>query len=526
VSHVVRRLLRRPSFGTLAALIGAALVVVLATPLVGSARPKESHRATAAPRATAAAVHGRGGIAVGGRAPRKFAAAAVGAQLRVIGHGQRALFVYSGRHARALAKTGRSAGLPTAPAPKEPVAAVAPAILGRGALHEPLHVDVGRWTSAEPVAFTFQWQRCAQPVGDCVAIRGADAPDFTPEAFNARPGDLLRVVVSAWTASGGTTVVSPPTRPVEGTRPEAVRPAAIHGDPRDGGRVAATAGEWASLEPFTLEFQWQRCAADGASCADIAGATAPDYVAGPLDVGSRLRAVVRAADGTGAASEPSALSDVVAAEKPRAADPPRLVGRGAVGASVLALAQYWYGTPPFTRDFQWLRCDASGKVCLPIAGATSQRYTVTAADSGGAVAVEVTAHNAAGPGSTISEPLAIEPPEASNAPPPGTTTDVPDTPKRSLSSARRALTTCVQNPTIVSPPGQSPTGSIHVGGTITITTPGSWSPPAGTCPDWDYDYAWFRDGGLLSHAKGTPPGNTTYGTGGADLGHSIEAQIT
>jgi hypothetical protein len=40
--------------------------------------------------------------------------------------------------------------------------------------------------------------------------------------------------------------------------------------------------------------------------------------------------------------------------------------------------------------YQWLRCDASGGSCVPIAGATSSSYTLTSADAGHTIKVAVT----------------------------------------------------------------------------------------------------------------------------------------
>jgi hypothetical protein len=41
--------------------------------------------------------------------------------------------------------------------------------------------------------------------------------------------------------------------------------------------------------------------------------------------------------------------------------------------------------------YAWSRCNPNGRVCAPIAGATSSTYKVTAADSGHALVAIVTA---------------------------------------------------------------------------------------------------------------------------------------
>src|SRR5690606_32214841 len=42
----------------------------------------------------------------------------------------------------------------------------------------------------------------------------------------------------------------------------------------------------------------------------------------------------------------------------------------------------WAGPDSDGRRYQWLRCDASGDACLPIAGASGATYELTPADAG------------------------------------------------------------------------------------------------------------------------------------------------
>jgi hypothetical protein len=87
---------------------------------------------------------------------------------------------------------------------------------------------------------------------------------------------------------------------------------AIVGSTQDGQLLAANDGEWSGTNPMTFTYQWQRCDANGAACANIAGATAKVYRAATADVSHRLRVRVTASNTTGTASETSPASAAVA----------------------------------------------------------------------------------------------------------------------------------------------------------------------------------------------------------------------
>jgi hypothetical protein len=83
---------------------------------------------------------------------------------------------------------------------------------------------------------------------------------------------------------------------------------------------------------------------------------------------------------------------------------PAIVGAAKVGETLTGGDGRWSGTEPLSYARQWLRCDDTGGGCVEIAGATGQRYTLTAADSGKRVRYRVTASNAAGSSPAISAP--------------------------------------------------------------------------------------------------------------------------
>ena len=70
---------------------------------------------------------------------------------------------------------------------------------------------------------------------------------------------------------------------------------------------------WSGTPPISYAYQWRRCNSTGASCVDVAGATAATLTLAPTDVGSTFRIVVTASNGIGSSTYRSA----VLADSPR-----------------------------------------------------------------------------------------------------------------------------------------------------------------------------------------------------------------
>jgi len=84
--------------------------------------------------------------------------------------------------------------------------------------------------------------------------------------------------------------------------------------------------------------------------------------------------------------------------------PPVIVGTPWVGAQVTAFHGQWTNSPTTYSD-QWLRCDASGAACTPIAGATNPIYVLAGSDVGATIRVQETA---SGSGSTSAPALSAQ----------------------------------------------------------------------------------------------------------------------
>lgn len=89
--------------------------------------------------------------------------------------------------------------------------------------------------------------------------------------------------------------------------PQNTRPPKVSGQARVGAKLKGSRGTWTGKPKPTYRYQWQRCSADGTSCAEIAGAVARAYKVGAGDVGSDLRLVVSAENMVGPASASSPL---------------------------------------------------------------------------------------------------------------------------------------------------------------------------------------------------------------------------
>jgi hypothetical protein len=144
----------------------------------------------------------------------------------------------------------------------------------------------------------------------------------------------------------------------------------------------------------SLAYQWLRCAADGAGCTAIAGATSATHVAVAADAGHRLETRITATNVVGSVEALSRLSGIVIAA-PRIEKAPHISGRSRIGRRLTASPGTWSG-PPNAYGYQWLRCNARGRACHAIRHATRARFRLTRLDAGRRLRVRVTAVNAAG----------------------------------------------------------------------------------------------------------------------------------
>jgi hypothetical protein len=189
-------------------------------------------------------------------------------------------------------------------------------------------------------------------------------------------------------------------------------PPTIAGTAQQGSTLTAENGTWQN-GPTAFEYQWQRCNASGASCANVTNATARTYRLTGSDVGRTMRVRVLAVNADGSATADSAPTAVVTGTgaAPRNTERPTVSGTARVGQTLTAGNGSWTANPS-SFAYQWQRCDADGSNCGGVSGATARTYLVRTADIGFRLRVLVTARNDRGSATASSGVTAIVAPAA------------------------------------------------------------------------------------------------------------------
>ncbi len=270
-----------------------------------------------------------------------------------------------------------------------------PTVTPTTGLHESdvVTADPGTWAGAGTITYDYQWQACTSP-SSCSPISGATTTTYQLTA--AEVGKTIKVVVTATNASGSDSATSAATTGVAGGEPSNTAAPSISGDAIDGEALTSTTGTWSGDEPIGYSRQWLRCDTDGEDCSPIAGETGETYTLTPADVGATIRVAVTASNALASVAATSAETDPVAGRAPDNTALPSIDGAAAEGSLLTATSGTWDGTEPISYAYRWRRCAGSGGSCSDIAGATSDTYTLGAADVGAAIRVAVTATNVAG----------------------------------------------------------------------------------------------------------------------------------
>jgi hypothetical protein len=262
----------------------------------------------------------------------------------------------------------------------------------------------------------------------------------------------------------------------------------VGGTAQDGTTLTANPGSWNGTGPLTYTYQWQRCDAAGASCADIPAATHSTYTPTSADIGSTIRVIVTVTNDAGFTSVTSAATAITVPPAPVSTAPPVVPASATQGQGLTADPGSWSGAGTITNTYQWQRCDANGANCQDIAGATHSTYTPTSDDVGGTVRVVVGATNAGGAAAPVtSAPIAI----GAAGPPVNTI------------------------PPAVGGPGAQ--------GKALTADPGIWE---GTGPV-SYTYQWQRCDAKGVNCQDIPAATgNTYIPAAEDVGHTLRAVVT
>ena len=241
-----------------------------------------------------------------------------------------------------------------------------PTVTGAAQVGVKLKASPGTWSPSD-ATYSYQWYAAGSPVA------GATRRGFTPGAEQL--GKRIRVQVTA-TATGGQTGVAK-SAATAATAPGDLgltAPPTVTGTPQVGLQLSATTGTWSTSA--TYSFQWQD------DQGPIPGATDSTFTPSAAQLGRPLQVVVTATrDGY---STEQSTSVATAAVQPGTIDVqamPTITGDAQVDQTLVAKAGSW--SPAAEPAFQWLVDGA------PVAGATGDSYTPSAADLRKQVSVQI-----------------------------------------------------------------------------------------------------------------------------------------
>ncbi len=292
---------------------------------------------------------------------------------------------------------------PTGPVvPAAPTNEAPPTIGGTAEAGETLSASPGTWTGS-PTSYAYQWEDCNSAGEECDEVSGATSPSYELTASDV--GHTVVVVVTASNAGGSTSVASSPTAVVaaELTAPTNEVAPSISGSALVGKQLSASPGRWTG-HPTSYAYQWEDCNAAGEECDEVSGAKSSTYELTASDVGHTVRVVVTAKNATGATPASSEATAVVVAQSPAAPANtalPVISGSAVEGQTLSASSGTWTDSPT-SYAYQWEDCNAAGKECKEISGATSPSRKLASGDVGHTIRVVVKATNAGGTGKATS----------------------------------------------------------------------------------------------------------------------------
>jgi hypothetical protein len=274
---------------------------------------------------------------------------------------------------------------------------VQPAISGSAALGGSIQVDTGKWQPT-PKSVTYQWIRCNAHGRGCSPIIGDRGPSHAivrrdvkhalVAIVQAMTGATSRAVLSRASGEVGGTGPTPPAGgnppqpPAAVTAPVATAMPTVGTAVRQGKKLTGAQGTW-SGSGIQYAFQWYRCDPAGAHCRSIHGSTKATYTAVAADVGNTLGLTVRATNSAGTASAYASLVGPITSKNSPlyATAQPSISGNPVPGQTLQVTTGSW-SERPSGYAYKWMRCNANGRVCSVIPGATASTFGLTAADVG------------------------------------------------------------------------------------------------------------------------------------------------
>jgi hypothetical protein len=258
-----------------------------------------------------------------------------------------------------------------------------PTITGLPAEGQTLQVSAGSWNST-PTTIEYQWLRCNPNGRRCERVPGATASTYAVTAADTKHALLAIVHATAGPASqDAVSVATPLAVTTLTTGPTGSALPTVIGIGKQGRQLTGSTGTWSGSGVIGYGYQWYRCDAAGAHCKSVHGATKPTYTLAAKDVGQTLGFAVHATDATGTATAYASLIGPIAGRSGSlvATAQPTIAGAAKLGQTLQVSEGSWNRTPASV-TYAWQRCNANGRLCVPIAGATAATYAVAAGDAG------------------------------------------------------------------------------------------------------------------------------------------------
>jgi hypothetical protein len=230
---MLRRLARTPRRDAATAFVASVLTALTSGGLVATAAtPQAPPRAQAAPtiageQRVGAALTGNPGTWTGTQpitlAYKWFSCTTQLANCRQVDNdrgysvrgsdqGRRLIFHVEARN-RDGVRTAQATTGPIAARPAAPRNVVAPSLSGLAREGETLTANPGTWNGTQPIAITYQWQRCDANGGNCANVAGATARTLALTAADV--GRSVRALVRARNAAGSRSLATPPSAAVQ-----------------------------------------------------------------------------------------------------------------------------------------------------------------------------------------------------------------------------------------------------------------------------------------------------------------------
>ncbi len=263
-------------------------------------------------------------------------------------------------------------------------------------------------SGTKPYVFTYVWKRCTGAgCTPSAAIAGATAATYAIPTSDANKRVRYMVTVSASNLVSPTAVnddsnitADADTAPLAGSEPypkspfPSISPA---GSQEIGTTFTINEGSWrtdntASITPDSFRYRWSRCDDNGNNCVVVPSETGKTYVSSGIDVAKRMKAEVQGTKSNVTGDWANAGQTSLIKNKIPVNDvKPKIVGDAFTGETLSSSAGGWDGYD-LRYERRWLRCNSDGVQCNPTNPVnTTSTYTVTAADKGSRLELEVKA---------------------------------------------------------------------------------------------------------------------------------------